>query len=553
MLKQHNQMIRRLLLSTLLFLVLISLLSYDYNDKEGPVSKTPNILLVVADDLGYADLGCYGGDIATPNIDRIAEQGIRFSRFHTSPFCAPSRAMLLSGNDNHIAGMGSQDLVTDQFGYEGRLSDRIATIPQILRNAGYQTYIAGKWHLGFSPEASPDQNGFDYSFVNLFGEGNHYNDQGWEEVKPVTRYSENGKPAKWENGKYSTNLYTDKLIQHIDQYRNPEQPFFAMASYTSLHWPLQVDEKYWKKYQGKYDEGYEKLKQKRFDNLKRMGIIPQNAELPPSHAKIKAWDSLTLEEKKSESKKMELYAGMVDNLDYNVGRLLDYLKDIGEYENTIIVFMSDNGAAGEDFYHNELYGPYVQKYFSNAYDRMGKANSFVSYGPQWAEAGAAPFKYYKSFTTEGGMNSPMIISGPGIEGQDKFNHEFITIMDLAPTFYDIAKTSYPLRFLGREIYPLKGASLLPLATGSTFPVHGPSYVFGFEHRNYAMLRKGDWKITNLNKPLDKKNFKLYNLSNDLAEQHDLKDIEGNKYHELLNEWDKFAREIKVQVPTPSSK
>ena len=553
MLKQHNQMIRRLLLSTLLLFVLSSLLCYDYNDKERPVSKTPNILLVVADDLGYADLGCYGGDIATPNIDRIAEQGIRFSRFHTSPFCAPSRAMLLSGNDNHIAGMGSQDLVTDQFGYEGRLSDRIATIPQILRNAGYQTYIAGKWHLGFSPEAYPDQKGFDYSFVNLYGEGNHYNDQGWEEVKPVTRYSENGKPAKWKNGKYSTDLYTDKLIQHIDQYRNSEQPFFAMASYTSPHWPLQVDEKYWKKYQGRYDEGYEKLKQKRFENLKRMGIIPENAALPPSHPKIKAWDSLTLEEKKSESKKMELYAGMVDNLDYNVGRLLDYLKDIGEYENTIIVFMSDNGAAGEDFYHHELYGPYVQKYFSNAYDRMGKADSFVSYGPQWAEAGTAPFKYYKSFTTEGGMNSPMIISGPGIVVQDKFNHEFITIMDLAPTFYDVAKTSYPLRFLGREIYPLKGASFLPLAMGSSYPVHGPSYVFGFEHRNYAMLRKGDWKITNLNKPLDKKNFKLYKLSNDLAEQHDLKEIESNKYHELLNEWDKFAREIKVQIPTPSSK
>lgn len=546
-------MTRKILPSTLLFLVLISLLSYGYFDKEESVLKTPNILLVVADDLGYADLGCYGGDIATPNIDRIAKQGIRFSRFHTSPFCAPSRAMLLSGNDNHIAGMGSQDLVTDQFGYEGRLSDRIATIPQILRNAGYQTYIAGKWHLGFSPEANPDQNGFDYSFVNLFGEGTHYNDQGWEEVKPVTRYSENGKPAKWENGKYSTNLYTDKLIQHIDQYRNSEQPFFAMASYTSPHWPLQVDEKYWKKYQGKYDEGYEKLKQKRFENLKRMGIIPQNAELPPSHPKIKAWDSLTAEEKKSESKKMELYAGMVDNLDYNVGRLLDYLKDIGEYENTIIVFMSDNGAAGEDFYHHELYGPYVQKHFSNAYDNMGKADSFVSYGPQWAEAGTAPFKYYKSFTTEGGMNSPMIISGPGIEVQDKFNHEFITIMDLAPTFYDIAKTSYPLRFLGREIYPLKGASLLPLAKGNTYPVHGPSYVFGFEHRNYAMLRKGDWKITNLSKPLDKNNFKLYKLSNDLAEQHDLKEIESNKYRELLNEWDKFAREIKVQVPTPSPK
>ena len=524
--------------------------SFREKSEEEPLAKTPNILLLVADDLGYADLGCYGGDIETPNIDQLSNTGLRFSRFHTAPYCAPSRAMLLSGNDNHIAGMGSQDLVTDEFGYEGGLSDRIATLPQVLRNAGYQTYIAGKWHLGFKPENNPQQKGFDRSFVNLYGEGTHYNNQGWNEENPYTRYTENGKSAKWKKGKYSTDLYTDKLIQFIEFDREGKKPFFAMASYTAPHWPLQVDEKYWKKYLGRYDDGYEKLKEKRFKSLKKAGLIPENAQLPPSYQKIKPWDSLSSMEQKIEARKMELYAGMVDNLDYNIGRLIDYLKDIGEFENTIIVFMSDNGAAGEDFYHHPFYGPYVREYFNEDYENMGKPDSFISYGPQWAEAGSSPFLYFKAFTTEGGMNAPMIISGPGVVRDNEIIHDFTTIMDLAPTFYELAKTTYPKRFLGKEVYPLKGTSMLSRLQGGLSPVHGPDYVFGFEHRNMAMLRKGDWKILNLQRPLQKKNFKLYNLKSDLAEQQDLRDEEKEKYKELLNEWDLFASEIRLQVPTP---
>lgn len=524
--------------------------SFREKDVHEPGEKPPNILLLVADDLGYADLGCYGGDIETPNIDQLSYNGLRFSRFHTAPYCAPSRAMLLSGNDSHIAGMGSQDLVTDEFGYEGSLSDRIATLPQVLRNAGYQNYIAGKWHLGFKPENNPHQKGFDRSFVNLYGEGTHYNDQGWNEENPYTRYTENGRPVKWKKGKYSTDLYTDKLIQFIEFDREAKKPFFAMASYTAPHWPLQVDEKYWKKYKGRYDEGYEKLKERRFKSLKKAGLIPENAQLPPSLKKIIPWDSLDPMEQKVEARKMELYAGMVDNLDYNIGRLIDYLKDIGEFENTIIVFMSDNGAAGEDFYHHPHYGPYVRKYFNEDYENMGKPDSFISYGPQWAEAGSSPFLYFKAFTTEGGMIAPMIISGPGLAHKNKMIHDFTTVMDLAPTFYELAKTTYPKRFMGKEVYPLKGTSLLPRLQGSPSPVHGPDYVFGFEHRNLAMLRKGDWKILNLQRPLQKKNFKLYNLKRDLAEQQDLRDEEKEKYRELLSEWDLFASEIRLQVPTP---
>jgi arylsulfatase len=510
----------------------------------------PNILLIVADDLGYADLGSYGGDIDTPNLDELASQGVRFSRFHTAPMCAPTRAMLLSGNDNHIAGMGAQGRQTEEFGYEGHLTDRIVTIPQLLRTAGYNTYMAGKWHLGMQPENNPHRKGFDRSYVNLRGAGNHYNEQGIFKTTPISQYTENGQAAQWPKGSYSTDLYTSKLIQFIEADRKNNRPFFAFAAYTSPHWPLQVDESHWKKYQGRYDDGYEKLRSDRFKSLKKAGMIPEGSVLPPWHPRVRPWDSLSEAEQRKEARKMELYAGMVDNLDYNIGRLIDYLKDIGEFENTLIVFMSDNGAAAEDFYHHSHYGPYIRSKFNEDYDRMGKADSFISYGPQWAEAGSAPFAYFKGYTTQGGMTAPMIITGPGVKRRNEIHHGFLSLVDLAPTFYDLAGATYPRRFLGREIYPLKGESLLPYLRGKTGKIHENDYVFALEHYNYAMVRKGRWKITSIDRPFDKANFKLYDMSSDLAEIRDLKEAEPDVYEDLLREWDAYAREIRIQIPTP---
>ncbi|WP_298538000.1 arylsulfatase [uncultured Algibacter sp.] len=513
----------------------------------------PNILLLVADDLGYADLGCYGGDIETPNIDNLAALGIRFSRFHTSPLCAPTRAMLLSGNDNHIAGMGIQSNQNNGFGYEGKLTNRIATIPQILRKSGYHTYMTGKWHLGRDSLSIPFSKGFERSFVNIRGAGNHYDDQGLFKEDPITPYFEDGKPTTWNNGDYSTDFYTDKLIEYIDLNKEDKKPFFGFAAYTSPHWPLQVDEKYWKKYEGRYDDGYEKLKERRLESLKNAGMIPKDAVLPPNHEKVIPWDSLSLDEKKKESRKMELYAGMVDNLDYNIGRIIQHLKDIGQFENTLIVFMSDNGAAAEDFYYDPYFSPYLRENFNDDYETMGQPNSFISYGPQWAEAGSSPFRHYKGLTTEGGINAPMIITGPNIERNNEIHDEFVTLMDIAPTFYEAAQAVYPEKFEGNEIYPLKGNSLMPFVSGKSDQIHSSEYVFGLEHGSLAMIRKGDWKITNIMRPFLEENFKLYNISQDLAEINDLKESEPEKYKELLREWRKFTNEVKVQIPPPSSK
>ena len=511
----------------------------------------PNILLIVADDLGYADLGCYGSDIETPNIDALATKGLRFSRFHTSPLCAPTRAMLLSGNDHHIAGMGIQSTDSIAFGYEGRLTQRIVTIPALLRSVGYHTYMAGKWHLGMDSLSIPAQKGFERSFVNLRGAGNHYNDQGIFADNHVTPYFEDGEPASWQEGDYSTDFFTEKLIEYIESNKDDQQPFFAFAAYTSPHWPLQVDEKYWKKYEGRYDLGYEELKKSRLHSLKQAGMVPKAAVLPPDHESVRPWDLLSLQEKKKESRKMELYAGMVDNLDYNVGRLVRYLEQIGAYENTLIVFMSDNGAAAEDFFDHPDYGPFIRAHFTDDYETMGQPYSFISYGPQWAEAGSSPFRHFKGHTTQGGIVTPLIIAGPQVKNQHEIHHKVVTVMDLAPTFYELAQVQYPKTFEDVDLYPLRGKSLWPILSGSSDQIHGPDHIFALEHDNKAMLRKGDWKIINGRSPLQEDNFELFHLSQDLAELQDLSKEQPEKYAELLAEWRKFSQEVGVLVPPPA--
>ena len=528
--------------------LLASTIMLSCTKQEKEITKKPNIVLIVADDLGFGDIGCYGGDIKTPNIDKLSHRGIKFSSFHTAPMCAPTRAMLLSGNDNHIAGMGSQGNVTDVFGYEGRLTNRIVTIPALLKQSGYHTYMAGKWHLGKTPESNPHQKGFERSFVLLEGAGNHYNNRSALYNK-LSSYTEDGNPTSWTEGNYSTDFYTDKLIEYIDSDKRDNKPFFAFAAYTSPHWPLQVDKKYWKKYKGLYDDGYEKLRERRLISLKRAGIIPKNAISPPSHVRVMPWDSLSKQEQRKEARKMELYAGMVDNLDHNIGRLMKHLKDIGEYKNTLFVFMSDNGAANRDFINDDRFTN-LKEYYNDDFDNMGNANSYISYGPQWAEAGSSPFRYYKDFATEGGTNTTMIICGPNVNRKNEIHHGFTSLLDLAPTFYEMANVSYPKAYQGNKVYPLKGNSLIPFVSGKSNEIHDSTYVFALEHYGNAMLRKGNWKITNFTRPFKIDNFALYNLSNDIGEQINLKELEKEKYAELLNEWIKFSDEVKIQTPTP---
>ncbi|TFH23201.1 MAG: arylsulfatase, partial [Bacteroidia bacterium] len=418
----------------------------------------------------------------------------------------------------------------------------------LLREAGYYTCMAGKWHLGLDSLSNPHEKGFDHSYALLEGAGNHYNNRSVLRTGNSS-YTEDGVPVSWTEGNYSTDFYTDKIIAYIDKNRENRQPFFAFAAYTSPHWPLQVDKKHWGKYKGRYDEGYEILRVRRLESLKKIGMIAQDAVLPPIHESVIPWDSLSDNQKMKEARKMELYAGMVDNLDHNIGRLIAYLKEIGEYENTLIVFMSDNGAAYRDFINSDSRAA-LREYYNDDYENMGRADSYISYGPQWAEAGTSPFRYFKDYATQGGINAPMFICGPHVHIRDEIHHGFTSVQDLAPTFYEVAGIAYPEIFKEQEVYPLRGNSLLPFLLRKSSEIHNDEFVFALEHHGNAMLRKGQWKVTNFIKPFDIENFGLYDLSKDIGEQTDLREAEPGKYEEMLKEWAKFSEEIQVQTPPP---
>lgn len=508
----------------------------------------PNILLIVADDLGYADLGVFGGDIRTPNIDALAAAGLLFTQFHTAPLCSPTRAMLLSGNNNHVAGVGRQGgspvLDVSIPGYEAHLSDRVAPMPKLLRDAGYHTYTAGKWHLGTAPEHGPGAAGFERSFNNAHGGGSHFSNMGFFEGGGL--YRENGVEIDYPEGRYTTELFTDYLIQFIDEQQHDGRPFFAFAAYTSPHWPLQVPDDYLDLYAGQYDQGYDRLREERFTSLMQAGIIPEGSELPPRNDAIMPWDDLSVEQQRVEARKMELYAAMVQNLDFHVGRLVDHLKEIGEYDNTLIVFMSDNGAAAEDFFYVGQFSDYLQGNYDNSYENMGRPMSWVSYGPQWAEAGSAPFSRYKGFTMEGGMVAPMIVTGPGVEREGEIHRSYTTVMDLAPTFLELAGAEYPS---DGSVWPMLGESILAVLNGGSETVHANDYVTTLFHSGRAFVRQGKWKLVNLDRPFDEAGFRLFDLEADPGETRDLSTREPERYTLMLELWRVKRRELGIVLPS----
>lgn len=536
----------------LLVLTVTFLLSCHDSQKSVPAEK-PNIVLIVADDLGFSDLGCFGSEISTPNIDELAGSGQIFTNFYTAPTCSPTRAMLLSGTDNHMAGLGNMaEFISkttnqqNQPGYEGYLNDKVISAARLIKEQGYHTYIAGKWHLGLTPEHSPLAHGFERSYTLLNGAANHY------QPDPKRRlFWQDNDYTEYPYGKYSTELYTDKLIEFIENDRNDGKPFFLFAAYTSPHWPLQAPEEFVKKYRGKYSMGYDSLRLSRFEGLMRKGIIPGNLSLPGlpqvkgnlttvSERPLLPWDSLNEDEKKIEARKMELYAAMVDNLDHHVGRLIAYLKGIGEFDNTLFFFFSDNGAApweanrspeGTDLYQN-----------------MGAPNSFVAYGPQWAHASVAAFRLYKGYTTEGGIRTPLIVKMPGRQDEGQIKPAFISVMDMAPTFLQLAGTSYPDAIDGRKLTAYKGKSLLPYINNEEERVHNSDYVMGWELFGRAALRKGEWKIVKVESPLGKDKFELYNLNNDPLETNDLSEQFQDKYFELMTHWEHYTLENGVIIP-----
>ena len=410
-----------------LLVILIPFLILCCSDKNETMDYAvpPNILLIMADDMGYTDIGSFGSEIETPNIDALAKNGIRFSNFHTSVSCSPTRSMLMSGTDNHIAGLGNMsELMTPEQkgkpGYEGHLNDRVVSLAEILYDGGYHTYMSGKWHLGDEPEYLPHARGFERSFSMLQGGASHWNDMiGLQAAtQPIAKYSMNGEEIhELPDDFYSSRSYADFLIDAIRENRGDRKPFLAYFAPTAAHDPIHVPEPWLSKYEGQYDDGYEVLKSKRITGAKQLGLVPPNAPAPELHPKTKPWNSLSKEEKALESKTMEAYAGMIENMDYHIGRVINFLKDIGEYDNTIIIFTSDNGP--NPWYSEEYPGNAGSKWmkqFDNSLENIGRINSFVGIGIGWACASAGPLDYFKLTVGEGGIRTPLIIAGPGVKG-----------------------------------------------------------------------------------------------------------------------------------------
>lgn len=526
------------------------------------VSERPNILLIVADDLGFSDLGAFGGEINTPHLDSLAAEGVRLTQFYVAPTCSPTRSMLMSGTDNHLAGLGNmaEELRANQqgcAGYEGHLNFRVAALPELLRDAGYHTYMAGKWHLGLTKETSPAARGFERSFGVVQGGSGHFSDMPIVGPEPAI-FREDGEIVGVPDSFYSTRTYSERLIRYLNERPNDGQPFFAYLAFTAPHWPLQAPADSIEKYAGRYDDGYDALQSARFKRMKKLGILPQGMELTPRYHGETAWEALSEEQKQIEARKMVIYAAMVDDLDRYVGAVIDNLKSSGDFDNTFIFFMSDNGPEGAhlDIGWDTL-GEWVSECCDNSLENMGQADSYLWYGPNWARAGVPPFRMFKGFTAEGGIRSPAIALYPKAVPGGEIKGAMMTVMDVLPTLLDVAGIKHPRTFQGREVLPLRGASMVPVLTGASEAVHDEDYVMGWELFGHRAIRQGDWKIVwDASKypyvPRDFQitgdNWRLYNIAKDPSERVDLARQYPERLQSLITHWEEYVRETGIVLP-----
>ncbi len=514
--------------------------------------KRPNILLVVSDDLGWTDLGSFGGEIKTPNLDALAKRGMQFTNFYVSVSCSPTRSMLLTGTDNHIAGLGNmEELITENQkgkpGYEGHLNNRVTSLAEVMKNNGYHTYMAGKWHLGSQPEYFPHARGFEKSFSMLYGGASYWSDMSGLLVgQEIAAYSLNGKAlSKLPKDFYATRSYADFLMESIRENKGDGKPFLAYLAFTAPHDPLHVPDPWLSKYRGQYDEGYEVLKAKRTKAAKRKGVVSKDAPEAKRFHKLKAWDTLSKKEQARSSREMEIYSGVVENMDYHYGRVINFLKDIGEYENTIIIFLSDNGS--NPWSSIDYPGNSTSKWFSefdNSLENLGQPGSHFAYGLGWGSAGSGPLQLFKMTVGEGGIRSPMLIAGPGIKSSQQMK-AFSYVWDVMPTILDLTGIQAPQKAKGKSIETMRGKSFKGLLDGSKKRIYAEDEFIGGEMRNGKWMRQGDYKAVSVGKPYGSEKWQLFNVVTDPAETHDLAKEQTKKLKLLQSAWRQYAEETGV--------
>lgn len=530
-----------------------------------PEVKRPNIVIILADDMGYSDIGMFGSEIRTPNLDALAKDGLRFTNFYTQASSSPSRAMLLTGVDTHRNGLGNMDEWTapnqvGQPGYEGNLNDKVVTVPQLLKDAGYHTYMVGKWHMGKSPDKIPAARGFERDFSLLDGAGSYWDMTNFTALSPKSLYTEDGKYlTKLPKNYYATKTYTDKLISYIDEGRKDGKPFFAYVAHQAPHDPYHLPRDWRDRHVGQYDCGWDVIRAQRFARQKELGILPESATVAERMWFVPDYSLLAPATRAVIGRKMELYAGLVENLDHHIGRLVNHLKEIGEYENTIFMFFGDNGAEGNDLAAMVAGTPGTRDYlyFAHAWSQTdpnawGDPGSYVGYGPGWAQVSMSPFSQYKGWLAEGGIRNALIVSGP-VNKREKgsINNGLMSIADIMPTLLDVAGTTYPQTYKGIELPPLCGKSWTDMLAGKTESPRNQSDYVAWELFGNRALRQGDWKLRWLFSPFGKSEWELFNVTADPAERHDLAATKPEKLNEMLKLWDNYVIANNVILPDRS--
>ncbi|MEH6586201.1 MAG: arylsulfatase [Halioglobus sp.] len=522
-----------------------------------PVSERPNILLIVADDLGYSDLGIFGGEINTPNLDSLAREGVALRRFHAAPNCGPSRASILTGVDFHRAGIGGNIEIAaeNQKGlpaYQGFLRDDVVTFPELLRDSGYHTYMAGKWHMGKSPRNMPGGRGFEHSFALLNGGASHWADQLALVPNSKTTYTADDVVVdKLPDDFYSTTYYTDQVIEFIESNLDDDAPFFAYLAFTAPHNPLHAPDASIAKYKGRYTEGWDQLAQNRLARQRELGLLAEGVEPASRPDWVLAWDKLSSEQRAQRARDMEVYAAMIDYMDESIGRLLAYLRSNGKYDNTMIVFMSDNGPSKTSIADYLALGGAAEdfvKTFDNSIENKGRPGSSTDIGPGWAFASATPLRLFKGYVTQGGIQVPAIIKPAGGRvDSDRIVNTPLHVTDLMPTFLELARVTYPQKYNGFPIPKQAGLSLLPLmsAAGTAqFTRRG----LGWEAYGMDAWLEGDLKLVRLPAPYGSGEWQLYDLGNDPGEITDLAKKMPEVVAQFETKWLAYARTNEVVHP-----
>ncbi|MHB1036108.1 MAG: arylsulfatase [Pirellulales bacterium] len=478
----------------------------------------PNIVLIMADDMGYSDLGCYGSEIRTPNLDRLAAGGLRFTQFYNTARCCPTRASLLTGLYPHQAGIGHMVNPRPRFpAYQGFLNDRCVTIAEVLAPSGYCTLMSGKWHVGENRPHWPLDRGFEHYFGLISGASNYWR------LDPGRQMARDNEPYTPAGDFYMTDALGQAAVQFVDRYGRGERPFFLYMAFTSPHWPLHARPEDIARYQGKYLGGWDALRQSRHRRMIELGIVDARWELTPRDSQAPAWD--TVEDKAAWDRRMAVYAAQIDRMDQNIGKILEKVRQVGAEENTLVLFLADNGGCAEKVNSGKPGVP------------PGPADSFMSYGLPWANASNTPFRLYKHWVHEGGISTPLIAYWPAVIRQrGALTHQPGHLIDIMATCADVAGAKYPEQVEGRQITPMEGQSLLPIFRGETRPDHASLF---WEHEGNRAVREGKWKLVSRYPG----KWELYDLDADRTEMHDLAAAQPDKVAEMAAHYKSWAGRV----------